>query len=118
MNGKRTNGPDDIDERFDPELAALFSHAGEAPIEAEAFIGRVLEDIQRTRHHHLVRQVGGTALALVAGAFAAPFVGERTFDAVAWISQNVSATEGALSLPVASALAALITWRIARRAFH
>jgi hypothetical protein len=118
MNRQETSRPDDTEERFDPELAALFSDAGDAPLEAEVFIRRVSEDIQRTRHHRLVRQVTGTALALMAGAFAAPFVGAGTFRAVNWLAQNAPTASFAFASPAACVLAALITWRIARRAFH
>ena len=110
MNG---NPPD-----FDPRLADLFSEANEAPLEDTTFTSRVLDDIRRERRRRLLVRVSGTAIALTAGAFAAPFVGERTFDAVDWLGQNISPGGAALAAPVAGAMAALITWRIARRVFN
>lgn len=102
---------------FDPRLAGLFNEANEAPLEDAAFINRVLEDIRRERRRRLLVRVSGTVMALTAGAFAAPFVGERTFDAVDWLGQNISPGGAAFAAPVAGAVAALITWRIARRVF-
>ena len=119
MNGKRTDfGDDHGDERFDPDLAALFDAAHETPLDADAFTRGVLGELQRARRRRLLRRILGTALALTAGAFAAPFVGERTFAVVGWLAQNASATGFVLASPMACALAALITWRIARRGYH
>jgi hypothetical protein len=110
MNG---NPPD-----FDPQLADLFSEANEAPLEDTAFISHVLADIRRERRRRLLGRVSGIVMALTAGAFAAPFVGGRTFAAVDWLGQNISPGGAALASPVAGAVAALITWRIARRVFN
>ena len=119
MNGKRTDfGDDHGDERFDPELAALFDEAHEITLEADAFTRGVLEELQRARRRRLLRRILRTVLALTAGAFAAPFVGALTFTGVEWLAQNVSATGFALVSPVACALAAFVTWRIARRGYH
>jgi hypothetical protein len=119
MNGKSTDfGGNDPGAPFDPELAALFSETHDAPLEGDAFIRGVIEDVQQARRRKLLHRISGTVLTLTAGAFAAPFVGERTFEAADWLAQNVSATGGAFASPAACALAALITWRIARRAFH
>lgn len=118
MNGKRTDCGDDHEERFDPELAALFDEAHETTLDADAFIRGVLGELQRARRHRLLRRILGTVLALTAGAFAAPYVGALTFAAVDWLAQNVSATGFALVSPAACALAALMTWRIARRGYH
>jgi hypothetical protein len=80
----------------------------------------VLDAIQRERRHQMLWRVGGTLMALTAAAFAAPYVGARTFEAVHWVAQSLPSTgTGApLASPIACAVAALITWRIARRAFH
>jgi len=119
MNGKRTEfGDPDDGELFDPELAALFGEANDAPLEHDAFVRGVLREVERERRRRLLSRIGGTAVALTAGAFAAPFVGEGTFGAVDWLAQNVSATDFTFASPAACVLAALITWRIARRAFH
>lgn len=119
MNGKRTDfGDDHGDERFDPELAALFDAAHETTLDGDAFTRGVLGKLQRTRRRRFLRRFLGTALALTAGAFAAPFVGALTFAAVERLAQNVSATGFALVSPVACALAALMTWRIARRGYQ
>lgn len=119
MNGKRTDfGDDHGNERFDPGLAAFFDEANETALDADAFTRGVLGELQRARRRRLVRRILGTLLALTAGAFAAPFVGALTFAAFEWLAQNVSATGFALASPVACALAALVTWRIARRGYH
>lgn len=119
MNGKRADSGDNHDgEHFDPGIAALFNEANETPLDGTVFIEAVLRDVQRERRRHLIRRLGGTALALTAGAFAAPFVGERTVDAFDWLTRNVAGTGFTLALPVAYALAGLITWRIARRRYH
>lgn len=118
MNGKRTDFGDDHEERFDPELAALFDAAPDAPLDGEVFTAEVLRQLQRARRRRLLRPLAGTVIALTAGAFAAPFVGEQTFAVVGWLAQNASATGFALASPVGCALAALITWRIARRGYR
>ena len=119
MNGKRTEfGDPDGGENFDPELAALFTAANEPPLEGDAFVRGVLSEVERERRRRLQSRIGGTAVALTAGAFAAPFVGEGTFGAVDWLAQNASTADFAFASPAACVLAALITWRIARRAFH
>jgi len=119
VNGKRTDfGDDHGDERFDLELAALFDEAHETTLDGDAFIRGVLGKLQRTRRRSLLSRILGTVLALTAGALAAPFVGALTFAAVEWLAQNVSATGFALASPVACALAALMTWRIARRGYQ
>jgi hypothetical protein len=110
MNGK----PDD----FDPEIAALFDEASETALDGTAFIEGVLRSVQRERHRHVIRCLGGTLMALTAGAFAAPFVAARTLNAFDWLTRNAAGTEFGLALPVAYALAALISWRIARRRYH
>ena len=121
MNGKRTDfGDDTPGEHFDPELAQLFNEASQPPLSETAFVTDVLRAIERERHHQLIWRVVGTLMALTAAAFAAPYVGERTVDAVDWLTQSLSSTGtgAALASPVACAVAALITWRIARRGFH
>ena len=119
MNGKRADSGDNHDrEHFDPGIAALFNEANETPLDGAAFIEAVLRNVRRERRRHLIRRLGGTILALTAGAFAAPFVGERTVDAFDWLTQNAAGTGFALALPVAYALAALIIWRIARRRYR
>jgi hypothetical protein len=119
MNGKRTDFDDNHDgERFDPELAALFSEANEAPLEGDAFVHRVLREVEQARHRRLPARVGSIVATLTAGAFAAPYVGERTFDAVDWLARNMSTSAFAPALPAVCALAALFTWRIARRGFR
>lgn len=116
MNKKQ---PDyDDEDRLDPELAALFSESNNSPLESNAFIHGVLEKIQRARRRRLLGHMSCTVVALTAGAFAAPFVGERTFALVDWLTQNTSATGIAPAFPLTCALGALITWRIARRAHH
>jgi hypothetical protein len=110
MNGK----PPD----FDPEIAALFNEANETPPDGTAFIEGVLRNVQRERRRHFMLRLGGILLALMAGACAAPFVAARTMDAFDWLTGNATDTEFGLALPVACALAALITWRIARRRYH
>jgi hypothetical protein len=119
MNGKRTEFDNTEDgENFDPALASLFSAANETPLENDAFIRGVMSEVQRDRRRRLQRRIGGTAVALTAGAFAAPFVGEATFSAVDWLAQNVPTASFTFASPAACVLAALITWRITRRAFH
>ena len=119
MNGKRTDFGEDIPgEHFDPELAQLFNEASEPPLSETAFVTDVLRAIERERRHQLFWRVLGTLMTLTAAAFAAPYVGERTFDAVDWLAQDVSSAGATLASPVACAVAALITWRIARRGFH
>lgn len=124
MNGKRPMGPDyDSDpnhDGLDPALAELFTAAeANAPLaDTNEFVGKVLRDIERVRRRRLVFQAGGTLMALTAGAFAAPYVGEQTFAAVDWLSRNVTATDVSPASPAAYLLAVLITWRITRRAFH
>jgi hypothetical protein len=119
MNGKRTDFGDDTSrEHFDPELAQLFSAASESPLSGTAFVADVLRSLERERRHQLLWRVAGTLMALTAAAFAAPYVGERTFDAVDWLAQDVSSAGAALASPVACAAAALITWLIARRGLH
>ena len=111
MNGKPTD--------FDPEIAALFNEANETPLDGTAFIEGVLRNVQRERRRHFMLRLGGTLLALTAGAYAAPFVAARTMDAFDWLTGNATETEFGLALPVTCALAAaLITWRIARRGYH
>ena len=109
MNGKSD---------FDPELAALFAEAHDAPLDGNVFTAGVLRELQGERRRRLLRRILGTALALTAGAFAAPFVGALTFTAVDWLAQNVGSTGFVLASPSACALAAFMTWRIARRGYH
>jgi len=119
MNGKRADHGDQIPgEQFDPELAALFSEANETPLEADAFTRAVLRQIEQERRRRVMYQVGGTIAALSAGAFAAPFVGKTTFDAVVWLTQGTPPAAAMFTTPAAYALAAVITWRIARRGFR
>jgi|SRR5581483_1953137 len=119
MNGKQTDfGNDQDGERFDPELAALFSEANDTALETETFTRNVLRQIARERRRRVLYQVGGTVAALSASALVAPFVGESTVDAVAWLTQGTPAAAATFTTPAAYALAALITWRIARRRFR
>jgi hypothetical protein len=119
LNGKRTGlGHDQDGERFDPGLAALFDEVHETPLEGDAFIRGVLGELQRARRRRLLRRVLGVVLALTAGAFAAPVVGELTFAAVDWLTLHLSVTGFVLASPAACAMAALITWRIARRGYQ
>ena len=121
MNGKRPLDPDydsDPDEGLDPALTGLFTAANEPLPGAEEFVSSILKDIQRARRRRLLSQASGTLMALAAGAFAAPYVGEQTFVAVDWLSRNLATTPETLASPAAYLLATFITWRIMRRAFR
>jgi hypothetical protein len=122
MNGKHPMGPDSDpnSDGLDPALAELFTAAEDnGPLaDTGEFVRKVLRDMQRARRRRLVLQAGGTLIGLTAGAFVAPYVGEQTFAAVDWLSRNPEATQIPLVSPAACLLAILITWRIARRAFH
>jgi hypothetical protein len=140
MNGNIPGRPDD-DEGLDPELMELFDAAKAqasdgtnaaaggilTPVaaaglvigapSADAFVASLLSRMQRTRRLRLTRQIAGLAIILTGCAFLAPYVAQQTLFAASWLTNQLPATETALLLSqLACACAALLAWRIARRA--
>jgi hypothetical protein len=118
MNGNLPGRTDD-DEGIDPELTQLFDEANAetlASITGDAFVTSVLSGMQRARRLRLLRQITGLTAIMVLSAFVAPYVAQQTLVAAGWFTDQLPATGTALLSPIGCVCAALIAWRIARRA--
>ena len=137
MNG-HLPGPlehDDDHGRLDPELAKLFDEAASrgttaggrfamagsplanSSLTGDAFVTSVLKKMQHARRLRLLRQAAGIALIMVPTAFLAPYVARQTLVVAGLLTEELPATSGVpLTSSIACVCAALIAWRIARRA--
>ena len=129
MNGNIPGRPDD-EEGLDPELLQLFE-AAETPASSpsadrrarapraatgDAFVSSVLASMQGTRRLQLARRIAGLTVILTGGAFLAPYAAQQTLLAAGWFTNQLSATGSALLSPIGCVGAALLAWRMTRRA--
>jgi hypothetical protein len=100
----------------DSDLIRLFDEA-QQPLPADAFVATILENIRQSRRQRLLRQVGMTAVVLIAGAWAAPYAAEQTLRTAGWLAEGWTgqASELALASPLGWLCGALIIWRIVRQ---
>jgi hypothetical protein len=111
VNGtSRTPGFEPDDGELDPELTRLFDDAA-PPLDAEAFVSITLAKLETARRTRLVRSCATVAVAMIIGAFLAPYVASATMGAASWLEDHLPDTVLALG---SCACAALIAWRTAR----
>lgn len=119
MNGLTRGplGPDD--DGLDPELTGLFDEARQ-PLPAETFVAAVFDNMLKARRRRLINRAIGIAIALGAGAWAAPYAAEQTLRIAGWAVEGLpeNASEIALASPLGWMCAALVTWRILRHRFQ
>ena len=111
------NGMSDGSEGLDPELTRMFDRA-QPPLAEEAFVSATLLELRKARRAWLARRSAILAIALVLGACIAPYVAQATLLAAGWLSERLPAAELALISPLGCVCAALIAWRVARRAAY
>jgi hypothetical protein len=110
-------GPDD--DGLDPELTGLFDEARQA-LPAETFVAAVFDNMRKARRRRLVSRAIGIAIALGAGAWAAPYAAEQTLRIAGWVVEGLpeNASEIAFASPLGWMCAAVVTWRILRHRFQ
>jgi hypothetical protein len=113
MNGNLPGHPDN-DEGPDPELMQLFDAAN--AISGDAFVTSVLSSLRRARRLRLLRQLTGLAVIMISSTLMAPYVAQQTLLAAGWFTNQLPETGTTLFSPVGYVCAALIAWRVVRRA--
>jgi hypothetical protein len=110
------NGASDEPEGLDPELTRMFDGA-QTPLAGEAFVRTTLLEIRKARRAGLARRSAILAIVMALAACIAPYVAQATLVAAGWLSEGLPAAGLALVSPLGCIFAALIAWRIGRRAY-